>query len=107
MGSTTALYLLRGLVEFPVTGWSPELLLTVGIGTIVLPGLTASAASSNPWRRTVLLIATALGAAVNAGLMLSLWQGLTPIAGITMIIVGMYAGVFISSYRTTFPVKSI
>jgi hypothetical protein len=88
-----ALYLFRGLLEYPSTGWGPTTLLTVGIGLGVLPALAAVAASSPPWRRPLLAGFCLLGAVINAGLLLALWAGFTPVAGLTLLIVGLYAAV--------------
>jgi hypothetical protein len=88
-----ALYLFRGLLEFPSTGWRPQTLLTVAVGLGVLPALATLATASPAWRRPVLAGLCLLGAAINAGLLVALRTGLTPVALLTLLIVGLYAAV--------------
>jgi asparagine N-glycosylation enzyme membrane subunit Stt3 len=88
-----ALYLLRGLLEFPAIGWAPQTVLTVVIGLGVLPALAALAATSPPWRRAVLVGLCLAGSVINAALLVVLWNGLTWIAALTLLIVVLYGAV--------------
>ena len=88
-----ALYLFRGMLEFPSTGWQPQTILTVVVGLGLLPTLAALAATTFSWRRSTITGLCALGSVVNASLLVALWNGLTPIASLTMLIVVFYASV--------------
>src|SRR6266481_3309443 len=46
-----ALYLFRGMLEFPSTGWQPQTILTVVVGLGLLPTLAALAATTFSLRR--------------------------------------------------------
>ena len=94
-----ALYLLRGLLEFPSTGWQPQTILTVVVGLGVLPALAALAVATPPWRRPVLAGLCVLGCLINAVLLVVLWNGLTPIALLTLLIVVLYAAVAWVEFR--------
>lgn len=90
---TGALYLLRGMIEFPQTGWRPEVKLTVGVGVVLLPLLAALAASAVPWGRWIIIAMGAAGALVNGVLLVRLWRGVTAVSLLTILIVLIYAAV--------------
>ncbi|HEY2659601.1 MAG TPA: hypothetical protein VGI79_07750 [Caulobacteraceae bacterium] len=94
-----ALYLLRGMLEFPSTGWRPQTLLTVAIGLGLLPALTALAAATPSWRRLTLIGLCGLGLIINGAWFAELWQGLTPVATLTLLIVVLYACVAWVEFR--------
>jgi len=88
-----ALYLFRGMLEFPSIGWQPQTILTVVIGLGLLPALAALAAATSSWRRPIILGLCVLGLIVNAVLAIALWEGLTLIASVTLLIIVLYASV--------------
>jgi hypothetical protein len=88
-----ALYLFRGMLEFPSTGWRPETILTVAIGLGLLPVLAAVAAATPPWRRLTIAGLCGLGSVVNAALLIVLWHGFTLVASVTLLIVLLYVSV--------------
>jgi hypothetical protein len=88
-----ALYLFRGMLEFPSTGWQPQTILTVVVGLGLLPALAALAAATSSWRRPIIVGLCVLGLIINALLAIALWKGLTPIASITLLIIILYASV--------------
>ncbi|MDB6082833.1 MAG: hypothetical protein JWN43_714 [Gammaproteobacteria bacterium] len=88
-----ALYLFRGMLEFPSTGWQPQTILTVVVGLGLLPALAALAATSFSWRRSTITGLCALGSVINASLLVALWGGRTLIASLTLLIVVLYASV--------------
>lgn len=88
-----ALYLLRGMLEFPSTGWQPQTVLTVLVGLGVLPFLAALASTTPTWRRPVIIGLCLLGLVINAVFVIVLWSGLTVIASLTLLIVVLYASV--------------
>ena len=94
-----ALYLLRGLLEFPSIGWLPQTILTVVVGLGVLPALAALAVATPPWRRPILAGLCVLGCLINMVLFAVLWNGLTPIALLTLLIVVLYAAVAWVEFR--------
>lgn len=97
---TAALYLFRGMLEFPVTGWQPQVLLTVVIGVGVLPVLAAVASSTTTRRgRAVIAGFSLLGMIVNAVLLVLLWDGFTPVSLITLAIILAYAAAAMGSWH--------
>jgi hypothetical protein len=88
-----ALYLFRGMLEFPSTGWQPQTILTVVVGLGLLPALAAIAATTFSWRRPTIIGLCALGSVINVSLLVALWNGLTLIASLTLLIVVLYASV--------------
>ncbi|AXJ96122.1 MULTISPECIES: hypothetical protein [unclassified Sphingomonas] len=90
---TATLYLLRGMLELPDGGWRFEVALTAGVGVGVLPVLAALAAVDVTWGRWLVVALSALGAIVNAVLLVRLWQGFSMVAYITMLIIVLYAAV--------------
>lgn len=95
-----ALYLLRGMLEFPSTGWQPQTVLTVLVGLGLLPALAALAAAAPSWRRPVITALCVLGVTINAVLLVALWHGFTPVAAITLLIVVLYGAVaWVAFYR--------
>jgi hypothetical protein len=88
-----ALYLFRGMLEFPSTGWRPQTILTVVVGLVLLPTLATLAATTFSWRRSTITALCALGSVINASLLVALWNGLTLIASLTLLIVALYASV--------------
>jgi hypothetical protein len=88
-----ALYLFRGMLEFPSTGWQPQTILTVIIGLGLLPALAALASASPTWRRPTIAGLCVLGLVINASLVVALWNGLTLIALLSLLIVVIYASV--------------
>lgn len=85
------LYLFRGMLEFPSTGWRTEVKLTVAIGLGLLPVLAGLSASQALWGQWVIGILSALGFAVNGVLLVRLWSGLTSAAATTIVICVGYA----------------
>jgi hypothetical protein len=81
-----ALYLFRGMLEFPSTGWQPQTILTVVVGLGLLPALAELAAAPFSWRRPAIIGLCALGLVINASLLVALWNGPTPIAALTLLI---------------------
>jgi hypothetical protein len=81
-----ALYLFRGMLEFPVIGWRPELRLSVGIGLGLLPVLAALSASHTVWGQWAIGILSVIGIVVNSALLVRLWSGLTNVAATTIVI---------------------
>lgn len=94
-----ALYLLRGMLEFPSTGWQPQTVLTVLVGLGVLPFLAALASTTLTWRRPVIIGLCLLGLVINAVLAKALWNGLTVIASLTLLIAVLYASVAWIEFR--------
>jgi hypothetical protein len=88
-----ALYLLRGMLEFPTTGWRREVVLTVVVGVGVLPLLAGIAASGITWRETLIGGLSLIGLAVNGFLLVRLWSGLSAPAFLTMIICAGYLAI--------------
>lgn len=87
---TAALYLLRGMLEFPETGWRFEVRLTVAIGVGLLPALAAVAATDTNWGRWSIVALSALGCLINVALVIRLWRGFTAVATLTMAIAVLY-----------------
>lgn len=87
---TAALYLLRGMLEFPATGWRFEVRLTVAIGVGLLPALAGVAAADIVWGRWLIVALSTLGFLVNVALLIRLWRGFTAIAAVTIVIVLLY-----------------
>lgn len=96
---TGALYLLRGMLEFPAIGWRFEVRLTVAIGVGLLPALAALAAADTNWGRWIIVALSALGCLVNVVLLIRLWQGLTVVATLTMVIAVLYLAAVIVALR--------
>jgi hypothetical protein len=94
-----ALYLLRGMLEFPSIGWQPQTVLTVLVGLGVLPFLAALASTTPTWRRPVIIGLCLLGFVVNMVLIIVLWNGLTVIATLTLLIAVLYASVAWVEFR--------
>ena len=94
-----ALYLLRGMLEFPSIGWQPQTILTVLIGLGVLPFLAALASAEPTWRRPAIIGLCLLGFVVNVVLLLVLWNGLTVVAALTLLIAVLYACVAWIEFR--------
>jgi hypothetical protein len=94
-----ALYLLRGMLEFPSTGWQPQTVLTVVVGLGLLPALAALAVTTPSWRRPTITGLCLLGLVINAVLLIVLWNGLTLIASLTLLIVVLYASVAWVEFR--------
>lgn len=90
---TAALYLLRGMIEFPAVGWGAEVKATVAVGVGVLPALAGLASASVPWGEWTIAALSTVGLAINAILLVRLWKGLTPVAVLTMLIIAAYAGI--------------
>jgi hypothetical protein len=94
-----ALYLFRGMLEFPSTGWQFQTVLTVLIGLGLLPSLAALGSTTLAWRRPAITGLCLLGAVINAVLVIVLWNGLTEIASLTLLIVVLYAAVAWVEFR--------
>jgi len=94
-----ALYLLRGMLELPSTGWQPQTVLTVLVGLGLLPALAALAATTLSWRRPTITGLCLLGLAINAALVVALWKGVTLIASLTFLIMALYASVAWAEFR--------
>jgi hypothetical protein len=94
-----ALYLLRGMLEFPSIGWQPQTILTVLIGLGVLPFLAALSSAAPTWRRPAIIGLCLLGFVVNVVLLLVLWNGLTMVAALTLLIAVLYAFVVWLEFR--------
>jgi hypothetical protein len=90
---TAALYVLRGMLELPAVGWRTEVKATAAIGVIVLPALAGLAASPMSFGPLVIASLSVVGFAINAVLLVRLWQGLTPVAVLTMLIITAYASI--------------
>lgn len=99
LASLAALYLFRGMLEFPATGWRPQTVLTVVVGLGLLPALAALSAATPSWRRPTIIGLCSLGLLVNAVLLVVLWQGLSAVAALTVLIAVLYASVAWTEFR--------
>ncbi|HEY2403843.1 MAG TPA: hypothetical protein VGI23_26055, partial [Steroidobacteraceae bacterium] len=88
-----ALYLFRGILEFPSTGWRPQTILTSAVGLGLLPVIAALAAAPFSWRQWVITVLCVLGLVINAALVVVLWNGFTQIVSLTLLIVVLYTSV--------------
>jgi hypothetical protein len=93
------LYLLRGMLEFPSTGWQPQTVLTVLVGLGLLPALAALLATTLSWRRPTVTGLCLLGLAINAALVVVLRKGVTLIPSLTFPIMALYASVAWAEFR--------
>ena len=83
----------------PSTGWQSQTVLTVVVGLGLLPVLAALAVTTPSWRRTTITGLCLLGVVINAVLVIVLWNGLTLIASLTLLIVVLYASVAWVEFR--------
>jgi hypothetical protein len=95
----SGLYLFRGMLEFPFTGWQPQTILTVVIGLGLLPALAGLATTNVLWRRPAIAGLCVLGFTINGVLLVLLWKGLTPIAALTLLIMLLYAAAAAAELR--------
>lgn len=92
---TAALYLLRGMLEFPATGWRFEVRLTVAIGVGLLPALAGVAAAGTGWGQWLIAGLGVLGCLVNVTLLIRLWDGFTAVAAVTIAIALLYLAIVV------------